>query len=213
MAQFKKDEVRDAILNSAAKLFRKEGYTQIGLRAIAKDADVSLTSIYVYFNSKIDVLYHLYSPWFTKRIEKLRDDALAIPDPEKRLRFIVESLWRDIPREDGLAANLIEAVSTARLEDHYTPQLVPWARKLIGELISDSIVGHPILTPEKVPEFVYILLMAFDGFTINQRLTGSDTCTDTMIDIMCALLQARGPKKKIKGASRAQSGMKRREIA
>jgi AcrR family transcriptional regulator len=208
VAQFKKDEVRDAILSSAAKLFQVEGYTQVGLRAIAKEADVSLASIYVYFNSKIEILYYLYSPWFTKRIKKLRNDALAISDPKKRLRFIVESLWRDIPREDGLAANLIEAISTARREDHYTPQLVPWALKLIGELISDTIVGHHILSPKNAPEFVYILLMAFDGFTINRRVTESDTCTDTMIDIMCALLQASNPKKTTK--ARAERSRKKK---
>ncbi len=201
VAQFKKDNVRDAILEAAAALFQEEGYTQVGLRAITKRAKTSLTNVYSYFDSKLEIMYALYSPWFTERIKKLQADALAIPDVDERLRFILESLWREIPGEGGLAANLIEALSTAQPEDHYNPKLIRWAEKQIAGLLSDCLADHKILSPDHAHEVAYIVLMALDGFSINRRLRNVDTCSDKMIDVVCALLQSHQPGRKTKARS------------
>ena len=71
MAQVKKAHVREAILDSARRLFEKKGYVATTTAQIARAAKVSEANLYVYFNSKFDVLMALYEPWIRERIHRL----------------------------------------------------------------------------------------------------------------------------------------------
>ncbi|MET0207993.1 MAG: TetR/AcrR family transcriptional regulator, partial [Burkholderiaceae bacterium] len=62
MAQHKKTEVREAILEGAFELFSTQGYAATTLSQIAKSAGVSSGNIYIYFESKLDILYAIYDP-------------------------------------------------------------------------------------------------------------------------------------------------------
>jgi AcrR family transcriptional regulator len=57
MVQQKKPLVREAILEGAFRLFSKHGYAATTLAAIAKSADVSPGNVYIYFGSKLEILY------------------------------------------------------------------------------------------------------------------------------------------------------------
>ncbi|MGG2343638.1 TetR/AcrR family transcriptional regulator, partial [Aeromonas veronii] len=48
----KSQKSREAILESAAKLFRRQGYSATTLRQIADLAEIQAGSIYYYFDSK-----------------------------------------------------------------------------------------------------------------------------------------------------------------
>jgi AcrR family transcriptional regulator len=78
MVQHKKAAVRDAILEGAFRLFSEHGYAATTLAAIAKSAEVSQGNIYIYFGSKLEILYAIYDPWLRSRIEKLELDLAAV---------------------------------------------------------------------------------------------------------------------------------------
>jgi len=188
MAQVKKQTVRDAILKSAFRLFSRQGYDGTTLSHIAAGAGVSTANVYVYFASKLEVLYAIYDPWLRERLTRLEKDLARVRDPRSRLRMLIEALWRDIPAErNGFANNVMQAASTATPEEGYNPTLLHWVEEHIAAMICDA------LPPGRRDEFgsarfAHILMMAFDGFVINYHLRPGRYCSRETIELMCRLL-------------------------
>ncbi len=76
--------MRGLILDTAMKLFLKEGYERVTLRAIAREMDYSPGIIYWYFKNKNDILFALHAVGFEKLDEKLLEPQTG-KDPWKRL--------------------------------------------------------------------------------------------------------------------------------
>lgn len=53
MAQIKKPEVREAIIQAAFELFSRKGYTATTMAEIARTANMTVANLYVYFDSKL----------------------------------------------------------------------------------------------------------------------------------------------------------------
>lgn len=56
------EETKKQIVESAGRLFSKKGYDSVTIRAIAKDAGCSHTTIYLYFKDKEELLHQLSMP-------------------------------------------------------------------------------------------------------------------------------------------------------
>jgi AcrR family transcriptional regulator len=192
LAQVKKDEIRIAILRSAEALFRQRGYGGATLRAIAKRADVSLANIYAYFSSKMEIFFELYVPWFKAWLEQLEQRALAVPDPQKRLRMIIRALWCEMPTEvNGMHINLLQAVSSA-LPDDYDSSLLRWAEDRLANLLKTCLPQDRDLTARNLRDIAQILIMTGDGFTLISRLDEESACTNGKIEAICRLIARDG---------------------
>ena len=191
LAQVKKPEVRDAILASADELFGEKGYAETTVAEIGRAAGVSASNIYVYFDSKLAILYAICEPWLRARIERLGGELAALERPEARLRLIFRTLWLDLPGErNGFANNLMQALSTTKPSDTYSRELLLWSEAKLTELIRQS------LPPERAAlvdgtYLAHIVFMAFDGFAINYKLKGPSERIDGMVELMIALLLGR----------------------
>ena len=193
MAQVKKAAVRDAILKSAFRLFSRQGYEGTTLSQIAAGAGVSTANVYVYFASKLEVLYAIYDPWLRERLTRLGKELARVRDPRRRLRMLLEALWRDIPAErNGFANNVMQAASTASPEEGYNPTLLTWVEENVASMIcsalppgrSDALGSAGI---------AHVLMMAFDGFVISYHLRPGNHCSRETIDLMCQLLLGAAP--------------------
>jgi AcrR family transcriptional regulator len=80
-----KQRMRGRILEAAMKLFLKEGFERVTIRAIAKAIEYSPATIYLYFKDKNEILYALQTIGFEKLYKK-QQEVLTIKDPWKRLR-------------------------------------------------------------------------------------------------------------------------------
>lgn len=166
MAQIKKEEVRGAILSAAFSLFRDKGYNDTSLPAIARAAGISTANVYVYFSSKLEILFTLYAPWLQQRLDQLDRSLARTRSRQARLEKLLITLWRDIPRDDnGFSSNLIQALATTARED-YNPLL----RELFQKRVSSWVSEFLELPSKDAEQMAGILLMAFDGFVINVRL-------------------------------------------
>jgi AcrR family transcriptional regulator len=75
-----KQRMRGRILEAAMKLFLKEGFERVTIRAIAKAIEYSPATIYLYFKDKNEILYALQTIGFEK-LYKEQQDVLKIKDP------------------------------------------------------------------------------------------------------------------------------------
>lgn len=175
MVQRKKEGVRDAILEAAFRLFSEQGYSETSIPGIAREAGISTANVYVYFQSKIDILFQLYSPWLIGRLDKLERAQRRIADPQERLRKLLLALWRELPRENnGFTNNVMQAVSTSSGNGDYSPEL----RQLFQHRVAGWI-GECLATSPHLSEMLAgVVLMAFDGFAMNVRLGHSGPCND-----------------------------------
>jgi len=188
LAQVKKEAVREAILKSAYRLFRKKGYVATTLNEIAAAAGVSRANIYVYFPSKFILLYALFEPWLQQRLEALDRELTTIADPKVRLRRILIALWREIPADaSGFANNLMQAVSTASAKERYSPAVLHSVEKRVAAMFGRCLdpEAHCHVDSNALAQLAF---MAFDGFAMQAHLKTGQTCGDSVIDSMCALL-------------------------
>jgi AcrR family transcriptional regulator len=188
MSQRKKEGVRDAILDAAFRLFSDQGYSETSLPAIAREAGISTANVYVYFKSKLEILFTLYEPWMQERLDKLERSLARTADPRERLERLLLALWRDLPREaNGFANNIVQALSTTR-NGEYDPRL----RKLVQGRVARWIHESLALAPRESEIVAGVLLMAFDGFAINVHLEHGMACNAAMARLFAGMLCASG---------------------
>ncbi|KMM85582.1 DNA-binding transcriptional regulator, AcrR family [Pseudomonas taetrolens] len=170
MAQIKKMEIRDAIVESAFTLFKHKGYTATTMSSIAREAGVTVSNLYVYFDSKFLILYAIYTPWFQDQVVRLKDSVSRLRQPRARLKRILIGVWSELPMADQAFANcMIEALASAPRQQSKPNDLLKWAEAQISEMMLETLPQerHHLLDDGLL---AHILWMAFDGFVINQRV-------------------------------------------
>jgi AcrR family transcriptional regulator len=183
MVQRKKSDVREAILGAAFHLFSEQGYHDTSLPQIARAAGISPANVYVYFSSKLDVLFTLYAPWLQERLDALERTLARIKDPQARFQRLLLALWRDLPREsNGFANNVMQAVSNSGAEGDYSPEL----REFFQSRVATWVAGCLDLSPAEASMIASVLLMAFDGFAMNVRLVHGVACNPRMARLVAA---------------------------
>lgn len=189
MVQRKKPEVRDAILAAAFRLFSRRGYADTMVADIAQEAGVSPGNVYIYFRSKLDILYAIYDPWLRKRIEALEAEVGAQRSPRMRLRCLLAALWRDIPAEEnGFLNNIMQAISATKPSEGYRSTLVRWLEKRIAAMIVDALPPSRRSLVEKT-RLAHVIIMAFDGYAIDRHLhPRRSTLDDVTIDAVADML-------------------------
>lgn len=194
MAQIKKSGMREAILESAFDLFSRKGYTPTTMAEIARTSNMTVANLYVYFDSKLSILYEIYQPWLEQQLAALAESVRKFRTPRSRLRRIFIGIWGDIPAADHSFANaLIEALAVApkgmakpntlliEVESFLTGLIAECLPKEQAHLVRDDLLAH-------------VIWMAFDGFVINQHL-GDLRDIGSIADIMTNLLMDGGVRK------------------
>jgi AcrR family transcriptional regulator len=186
MAQTKKNEVRQAILDAAYQLFSERGYTNANISHIAKLAGVSPANVYVYFQSKIDILFAVYDPWLTKQFAELERSLDRIKDPSQRLKTILSTLWRNIPSaNNGFANNMMQALSTTSIREGYKPTLRFAAERRLTKML---VYCLPKLGRKRVDDLSKILFMAFDGYIINYHILARAASPTKQVELLAHIL-------------------------
>jgi len=189
MAQRKKPEVHDAILAGAFRLFSEHGYAATTVADIARAAKVSPGNIYIYFGSKIEILYAIYDPWLRHRIQRLEAELATIRSPRNRVRRLLGALWRDIPSEEnGFLNNIMQAISSVGANEGYRSTLVQWLEQQITRMILDSLPIERRLRLRRA-RLAHVLIMALDGFAIYRHLhPDKDPVDDATINAFTTML-------------------------
>jgi AcrR family transcriptional regulator len=187
MSQQKKQGVREAILEAAFEQFSARGYSETSIPAIAGAAGISTANVYVYFHSKLDILFTLYEPWLRERLDKLDRSLRRVKDPQSRLQRLLLALWRDLPREtNGFANNVMQALSTSSGNTDYSPRLREMFQGRVAQWVADCLG----LDAPRSELIAGVVLMAFDGFAMNVHLAHGMACNAETARVFSAVLSA-----------------------
>ena len=188
MGQVKKVEVQESILRAAFRLFAKRGYANTTLAQIAGRAGVSTANVYVYFKSKLEILYAIYDPWMRARLERLETELGALDGPYERVRHILATIWRDIPAEEnGFVNNIMQAISAYEPGEGYRPTLLKWMESRIDAMIRESLPANRRRALGEA-QLAHLVVMAFDGYILYRRLNPARPCDDATLDLVARLL-------------------------
>jgi AcrR family transcriptional regulator len=188
MGQVKKPEVREAILDTALQLFSRKGYARTTLEEIARGSGVSTANVYVYFRSKLEILYAIYDPWMRERLTSLENKIAALDEPRKKLRLLLTTLWRDIPAEKhGFVNNIMQAISSATPRDRYRPDLLKWMEAHLDRMLRASL---PAERNRKLrnARLAHLLVMAFNGYIIYHHINPRAALDEDTVEAVAAML-------------------------
>jgi AcrR family transcriptional regulator len=194
MVQVKKEQVREAILAVAWRLFSQRSYQRTTLSQIAREAGISSANLYVYFDSKLDILYAVYEPWMRERLIRLEAKVARLDQPLNRVRAILRALWKDIPAEEnGFVNNIVQAISTVAEGEQYRSVLLDWVEQKIGDMIRDALPASRRYIVDDA-RIAHVLMMALDGYSIHYHINPRGAADDGMIGQMAELLIGRPPQ-------------------
>ena len=193
MVQVKKAEIRDAILEAAARLFEEKGYVGTSMTEIGQAAGVAPSGIYIYFNSKLDLFYTVFGPWLKARLDVLERELETVTGHRPKVRRIVEAIWLDIPNESNFFANnLMQAVSTATQADLYSGELLEWCEQRVAKMLK-AAAPRPLRSKSHHASLAHILFMSFNGFVVGAHLGVRAGKTVPAIEAMTDLIVGSPP--------------------
>ncbi len=180
-------------MNSACELFMERGYANTTLADIGDAAGVTISNIYNYFESKLDILFAVYAPWLDERLDRLVAEVEAIHEPRDRLRKVFLTLLRDIPAENGgFTNNLLQALSTRKEDEVYSRDLLLRSEAKVSSILLE-ILPQPTRRFADGNLLSHLLFMAFDGFAINYKLNGGSQQAEAISDMLSDLILSSPP--------------------
>jgi TetR/AcrR family fatty acid metabolism transcriptional regulator len=90
MARPRTADKRRRILEAAVHVFARKGYFAARVTDVAKKAGVADGTIYLYFESKEDILVRLFDEVMSEHVVQAREAGRALPSAAERLRAIAE---------------------------------------------------------------------------------------------------------------------------
>ncbi len=84
-----KEQKLERLLEAAAGLMARQGYSQTSIRDVARETGFSLAGMYYYFESKEDLLYQIQHGTFSRLLAEQEAQAAAIADPRQRLKEVI----------------------------------------------------------------------------------------------------------------------------
>ncbi len=183
MAQVKKPKLQEAILSASFSLFSERGYNSTTVAQIAKQAKVSTANVYSYFPSKMHILYAIYEPWLSGRLDVLEQELTRVRSQRKTLFKILHALWCEIPADDNaFANNFIQAIATTAPSEGYRPELL---RATLDRVTGMLLTALPEARSSraKAARIANVVMMAFDGYVIGRHLAPRRKCDHATIEL------------------------------
>jgi AcrR family transcriptional regulator len=172
----KAEQTRTTIAEAAMRLFRRDGYDATTMRAVAKEAGVSVGNAYYYFASKEHLVQAFY--------DGIQVDHAAAAEPvlsretsfEGRLRGVLEA-WVEVAEPHHAFAGQFfknAAEPTSPLSP-FSPESAP-AREASTALYREVVEGSDLKVSRslraELPELLWLLQMGIVLFWVHDRSPG-----------------------------------------
>ncbi|WP_028987785.1 TetR/AcrR family transcriptional regulator [Thermicanus aegyptius] len=126
----------DTIIRAAIRVFATHGYHNAQVSKIAREANVADGTIYLYFESKADVLISLFQETMGLYVEKLKEKLALIDDPEEQLRLLIHSHFESLAHDKDLA--IVTQIELRQSDPEIRRGLAPILKKYLD--VIDGII-------------------------------------------------------------------------
>ncbi|MCB5181753.1 TetR family transcriptional regulator [Streptomyces antimicrobicus] len=174
----KSEQTRTLILETALRLFQERGYDKTTMRAIAKEAGVSVGNAYYYFESKEHLVQGFYDRIGAAHQAAVRPLLDRETDLQRRLAGVLTS-WLDVaaPYHEFAAQFFKNAADPASPLSPFSPESEP-ARKQAIDMHREVLAGAKTKVPDELadvlPELMWLSQMGLVLYWVFDRSENSE---------------------------------------
>ena len=169
-------ETRARILETSLRLFRERGYEGTTMRAIARDAGVSVGNAYYYFASKEILIQAFYARTHDEHLEASREVLVREKDFEARLLGVLHAKLRTIEPYHRFSGILFKTAADPESPLNPFSDASRPTRRESTALFEQVIAGTKLDTPsdlwDELPNLLWIYHMGIVLFWIHDRSPG-----------------------------------------
>ncbi|MFO0562088.1 MAG: TetR/AcrR family transcriptional regulator [Polyangiales bacterium] len=205
------DDKRERILRAAVKVFAKKGFYASRVSEIAKAAGVADGTIYLYFDSKDDVLESLFEDRTDRLLSVLRTELAKHEDARSRLRRLIELQLGLLEGQRELAevitVNLRQ--STRLLRQYGSKRFVEYL-ELMASVVADGQKSGHFREDVSPRVMARALFGALDGVALtwalgDARAGGLEKAATQIAELWLRGLERREPAQRERSAEMASS--------
>lgn len=123
-------EPRERIFRTALRLFSRHGFNAVGVRQLAREAEVNLAMINYFYGSKIGLLEAILEKFFTGYIGLIEAELTKPGQPLDKFRRMIKAACRFFIRNREMV--LISLTEMPRDEPEVTVLKAGWAGQVAG---------------------------------------------------------------------------------
>jgi AcrR family transcriptional regulator len=153
--------VVDKILDTAERLFFKQGYNITGINQVIEEADIAKASLYKHFDSKTDLLVAYLQRFHESWFERLKAATEEASDPKEKLLALFEH-HRERQLEGGYGGcRFVKANDEAGMSDPRVLAEIQKAKKHLKQFIAQLVAasGHKkLLSDEELTQMIFMMM-------------------------------------------------------
>lgn len=139
MSRRKNSEKYHRIIEAATKIFAKKGFYPAKISEIAKEAQVADGTIYIYFESKDDILISLFEEQMRVVLENMVTQISELEDPARKLeRFALTHLQLIEQNKDMAEIIQVELRQSGKFMKEYKNEKFTQYLDLIGDIVREG---------------------------------------------------------------------------
>ncbi len=153
--------VVDKILDTAERLFFKQGYNITGINQVIEEADIAKASLYKHFESKTDLLVAYLQRFHERWFDKLEADVDQVADPKQKLLALFDHHRKRQIQGGYGGCRFVKANDEAGMSDERVLTEIQKAKHHLKEFITRLVVnsGHnKLLTDKELTELIFMML-------------------------------------------------------
>ena len=164
MRNERKNAVRQTIVDTASRLFYKQGYGNTGINQIIEESGVVKSSLYTSFRSKEDILMAYLESSGAATDQALKGAADKFTDPREKILGVFDYLVDLVQQKDYYGCNFLNIISEIPKEDERVREQIKKQKNGVRRLFSQ------ILKPIDKDDLADELYTLFEGALIGNKV-------------------------------------------
>ncbi|MFI7362002.1 TetR/AcrR family transcriptional regulator [Streptomyces sp. NPDC050149] len=181
----KKAATRQKIADTALRLFLARGYDAVGIRDVAAEADVAVTTLFSHFASK-EALVFEQDPAFEQRLTEAVTGRAAHEPLLPALRHEIHALVRHCTA-DGNAPVWNMVVGSSALREYEESMRLRHAETLAAAIAADPDLGRTTTACRTIARFVV------DAYALSREAPDPEAAVDEIFEMIEAAWTATAP--------------------
>ena len=156
--------VRQRILDTAARLFYQQGYPLTGINQLVAEAEVAKASLYQYFRTKDDILLAYLQQASQQWFQQLNEAIATGPTAKAKVLAVFDLLDTFLESENFRGCHFQNALLQLPPEETQVRTFIEEHKARIGQVFTD-LLGNPSLAEE--------ITLLFEGALVSSQIQRS----------------------------------------